>query len=681
MFRMWLRRKVTCPSFVSPFFSPATPGRRRRRPALALEVLEDRLQPDGAAWLSYAHDPQHTAISNVISQPLNAIHWQTPVDLNPQYDGGDLAIHYGSPLVTSANTVIVPVKTGATDGFRVEGRHGNDGTLKWAQPTDYVLPPHDWTPSFSPTLTPSNRLYFPGSGGTIYYMGTPDADGATISGRLAFFGIDNYNANPAAYDAAVFINTPLTSDSSGNIYFGFQVTGSTPLNLQSGIARIAADGTGTWVAASTAAGDDSIRKVVQSCAPALSNDGTKLYVAVNDDGGGGYLLELDSTTLVRVAEVRLKDVLQPANDAGLSDDGSASPTVGPDGDVYFGVLENPFNSSKGWMLHFSGDLSVAKTPGAFGWDDTVSIVDRSLVPSYTGSSAYLLMTKYNNYAGLGGDGINKIAILDPNDTQTDPRTGATVMKEILTIAGVTPDPDFPDLPGAVREWCINNAVVDPFSKCILANSEDGRLYRWDLTTNTFTQAITLTAGIGEAYTPTLIGADGTVYAINNAILFAVGDTSPVTPDTPKPGVALARAADGRHLITQVTGDLRGVPSGGPLPAPLPQVTPDSPDNHSLPGVAVDPIVTTDNYLLRAVPTGGSFPAPLAQVTLDSPGNHWLPGVAVDPIVWTINYLDVDATTLGSPPQHRVRGATANDHAAAAGSEDDLLDLPRLSTEA
>jgi hypothetical protein len=255
------------------------------------------------------------------------------------------------------------------------------------------------------------------------------------------------------------------------------------------------------------------------------------------------------------------------------------------------------------------------------------------------------------------------------------------MKEILTIAGVTPDPDFPDHPGAVREWCINNAVVDPFSKCILANSEDGSLYRWDLTTNTFTQAIALTAGIGEAYTPTLIGVDGTVYAINNATLFAVGNTSSVAPSAPKPGVALALAADGRHLVTQVTGDLHAVPIGGPLPAPLVQVTPDSPGNHWLPGVAVDPVVTTNNYLLRAVPIGGPLPAPLVQVTPDSPGNHWLPGVAVDPVVTTNNYLDVDGTTLGSPSQHRVRGATANDHVAVAGSEVDLLDLPRLGTEA
>lgn len=57
---------------------------------------------------------------------------------------------------------------------------------------------------------------------------------------------------------------------------------------------------------------------------------------------------------------------------------------------------------------------------------------------------------------------------------------------------------------------------------MIANSEDGKLYRWDLTSNTLSERIKLSGGIGEAYTPTLIGADGTVYAINDAVLDAVG---------------------------------------------------------------------------------------------------------------------------------------------------------------
>jgi hypothetical protein len=93
---------------------------------------------------------------------------------------------------------------------------------------------------------------------------------------------------------------------------------------------------------------------------------------------------------------------------------------------------------------------------------------------------------------------------------------------VLTIKGVTPDTRFPNFPGAVREWCINTAAVDRPGKSVLVNSEDGKLYRWNLMTNRFSQIITLSSGIGEAYTPTVIGSDGTAFAINDAVLFAIG---------------------------------------------------------------------------------------------------------------------------------------------------------------
>src|SRR4029077_4282161 len=68
--------------------------------------------PLATAWSGFGRDAQHTALSTTASQPLNQILWQMPVDLQPQYSGnGSLLIHYGSPVITSANTVIVPVKT------------------------------------------------------------------------------------------------------------------------------------------------------------------------------------------------------------------------------------------------------------------------------------------------------------------------------------------------------------------------------------------------------------------------------------------------------------------------------------------------------------------------------------------------------------------------------------------
>jgi hypothetical protein len=480
-------------------------------------------------WNGYGHDSQHDAIASVTSQPLNRILWQTPVDLNPQYSGSELLIHYGSPSITRSNTVIVPVKTGASGGFEVEALVGGTGVTNWVQTTDYILPPHGWTPSFSPVLTPKNRLYFAGGGGTVYYCDTPDTtNNSPVIGQIAFYGLTNYTANTNAYLNNVFIDTPITSDRYGNIFFGFQVTGSTPLNLQGGIARIDYNGTSTWIAASNTVTNATISQVAMNCAPALSNDHKTLYFAVNNGYSGyGYLVALDSRTLAPLASVRLKDVKNPGNDATVDDDGTASPTVGPDGDVYFGVLENPLGSNhyRGWLLHFNSTLTQTKTPGAFGWDDTASIVSAPLVSSYHGSSSYLLMTKYNNYADYfaGGNGVNKIAILDPQNSMTDPISGATVMQEVITIAGPTPDSDFTNIfPNAVREWCINSAAVDPFTKSVLANNEDGKMYRWDLTSNTLSETITLTPGIGEAYTPTLVGVDGIVYAINNATLFAIG---------------------------------------------------------------------------------------------------------------------------------------------------------------
>ena len=105
-----------------------------------------------------------------------------------------------------------------------------------------------------------------------------------------------------------------------------------------------------------------------------------------------------------------------------------------------------------------------------------------------------------------------------NATQTDPITGRPIMKEVLTILGPTFESG---TSGPVREWCINTAAVDPLTRSILVNSEDGILYRWDLATNRLTQKIRLTAGLGEAYTPTAIGADGAVYAVNDATLFSI----------------------------------------------------------------------------------------------------------------------------------------------------------------
>src|SRR5262249_38678177 len=144
-----------------------------------------------------------------------------------------------------------------------------------------------------------------------------------------------------------------------------------------------------------------------------------------------------------------------------------------------------------------------------------------------------------------GDGVNKVAVLDPFASEVDPNndgdSSLRVMTEVLTMAGPTSDMFWVNngFPDARREWCINDTVVDPFTKSILVNSEDGNVYRWDLSSNAQTQAVTLPAGVSEPYTPTLVGPDGTVYAINGGGLFALGGLKhyPLTDvSTPTPAV-------------------------------------------------------------------------------------------------------------------------------------------------
>ncbi|MCW5657357.1 MAG: hypothetical protein KIT60_06615 [Burkholderiaceae bacterium] len=481
---------------------------------------------DGPAWPGFAGNAQHTAVGAVSAQRMDGIYWHMPVDLAPQLSAtGSLLTHYGSPVITRHDTVIVPVKTGADGGFRIEARVGATGDLKWMLDSTYLLPPHRWVPSFNPTLTPDGRVWMPEAGGRVLVRsnaGDPGDPAATIT-RIAFYGDAAYAANAAAFDATVFINTPLTSDTAGNVYFGFVVTGANPAGLGGGgIVRIAADGTPTFVTVAAALPPSAgPTKTATNAAPALSNDGSTLYVLVNNVPPpnvrpSGRLLALDAATLATQAHVALVDPAsgQPSR---ISDDATSSPLVAPDGDVYIGVLEAPDSSHnfRGWLLHFNAALTQAKTPGSFGWDNTPSIVPASVL----GTPGYLLLTKYNNYAPRA-DGLNRIAILDPNSTQPDPViAGVQVMHEVITQLGPTPDPANP---GGVKEWCVNTAAVDPSTQAVLINSEDGILYRWHLPTNTFTQQVTLNPGRFQSYTPTALGPDGRIYSINNATLHSVG---------------------------------------------------------------------------------------------------------------------------------------------------------------
>ncbi|HEV7397776.1 MAG TPA: Ig-like domain repeat protein [Pyrinomonadaceae bacterium] len=489
------------------------------------------------------------------AQALNTIKWSANIDL---HNDGAL-IHYGSPLVTTANTVITSVRT-ATDGFLVDAYDGATGVKKYTLTTDYVLPDHNWIPEYGSTIANGSfgkRLFYPGIGGTIFHVDNPDSNTPGSPVREVFYTtLAGYNANAAAFNSTVFISTPITADSSGNIYFGFRVQGSAPSPLnttQGGYARIDPSGHGTYVLAGTAANDANITRPTHNLAPAISNDQATVYVVVKwaTNSRYGYLLGLDSTTLATKYKIFLTDP-RNGNPAAITEDGTASPMIAPDGDVFFGVLGNPnTNGSRGFLLHFNSSLTISKPPGAFGWDYTAGLVPATMVHNYFGPSNYLLFVKYNEYLAGDGNGVNRVAILDPNVTQIDSHSavpGLVEMREVLTAIAPTPDPEnFPSNPFAVKEWCINAPAVNPATGSVYFTSEDGRAYSWNLSTNSLNQAVTLNSGIGQPYVPTVIGPDGTIYTLNGGTLFALGSV---------PGVTVS--------ITSSSPDLRDTVSGNSI---------------------------------------------------------------------------------------------------------------------
>src|SRR3984957_8086005 len=94
-------------------------------------------QKAGVEWAGFAENAQHTAVVTTQPQPLHRIRWRAKVDLDPVLTLHDLLVHYGSPMITAANTVLVPTRISTKAGFRVVAYSGATRARRCSRGTHY----------------------------------------------------------------------------------------------------------------------------------------------------------------------------------------------------------------------------------------------------------------------------------------------------------------------------------------------------------------------------------------------------------------------------------------------------------------------------------------------------------------------------------------------------------------
>jgi hypothetical protein len=157
------------------------------------------------------------------------------------------------------------------------------------------------------------------------------------------------------------------------------------------------------------------------------------------------------------------------------------------------------------------------------------------------SPSYFVFAKLNDYTASGR---HRLVVLDPFVGGPDPiGSSVQVMKIVREIS--SPSALVGGRQGELTEWCCNAAAFDSITKSLFVSNEDSYLYRWNLDTNSLDEKFEMSNPLVSSYTPTAIGPDGAVYAINMGQLFAIQcqpttslvdatsplSTSPIEPKT------------------------------------------------------------------------------------------------------------------------------------------------------
>src|SRR5581483_5133136 len=209
----------------------------------------------------------------------------------------------------------------------------------------------------------------------------------------------------------------------------------------------------------------------------------------------------------------------------VSDNGTSSPVVGPDGRIFYGAYTR-YNYSQGHLMEFD---AAGNFQGAYGWG-------WDLTPAvYRHDGTYSLLLKENHYDAppYCSDRVASCpadrTLNTPNDpeqyfiTQLNPSLqpewkfrNSETRSCVRADSGIQCVADHP----AGFEWCVNAIAVDEWG-VVYANAEDGNVYAIEQG-GTLRQRLFLNLALGAAYTPLSIGGDGRIYTQNAGELFVVG---------------------------------------------------------------------------------------------------------------------------------------------------------------
>ena len=500
---------------------------------------------------------------------------------------GDLLAHYAVPLIDGDN-VYMTFEAGAYTGFgQWDSEVWQVRRMQWVGPelravwtfeSDWKPEPlvfTAWQAVFLPALA-GDSVYVPGAGGSVFRVSKetgeaveridpfPSFDGSRfVAGGLAVApdGAVIYNVlglNPGdptlAPTAAWLVRVSAAGAVSHAEYAA--LTPGAPAASDACKRRFSLDQR-PWPPSPAAVAPTAPcgpQRPAINAVPAVAPDGTIYTVSrAHNNGSYGYLVAVHpdlSPAWASSLRGLVSDgcgVLLPKDDAlnhcrsnaptgvdpgtndlpagNVSDQGTASPVVLPDGSVLIGT-QSGYNYARGHLFRFGSTGSLLSSYD-FGWDITPAVREHD--------GTWSVLIKDNHYNTNSGVPFYDVTSLDASlapewsfratNTQSCARDGA---------GGVVCFDDHPD----GFEWCVNQPVVDAEGTVYL-NSEDGNLYAFAPDGHELAH-IFLDTALGAAYTPVSMGPDGVIYAQNNGKLFVIGHPrfargAPVRPSQPSGG--------------------------------------------------------------------------------------------------------------------------------------------------